>query len=164
MCLLCSSGSPLSLKVESWTVFFLPAIVAGVHHFCGFPVTSAWCGHECGKEKGQIEMKLGRFACALLLALTTISFSTMPAVAWQSAPAVKAPADASATGQLDINSASKDQLMALPGVGTTYAQKIIDGRPYASKNQLRSRNIIPQSVYQKISGMIIAKQPPKTSK
>jgi len=108
--------------------------------------------------------RIGRLASTLLLAVATMFLNTMPAIALQSAPAVKAPADASSTGQLDINSASKDQLMALPGVGTAYGQKIIDGRPYASKNQLRSRNIIPQSVYQKISGMIIAKQPPKPTK
>jgi len=106
-------------------------------------------------------MKLGRLAAALLLMVSTMSFSTMPAVAWQSAPAVKTPADASNPRQLDINSASRDQLMALPGVGATYAQKIIDGRPYSSKSQLRSRNIVPAAVYQKISSIIIAKQPGK---
>ena len=110
-------------------------------------------------------MKMGRFAAVVLLVLAAMSLNTtQAAAALQSAPAVKTPADASQTGQLDINSASKDQLMALPGVGTQYAQKIIDGRPYANKSQLRSRNIIPQSVYSKISGMVIAKQPPKASK
>lgn len=109
--------------------------------------------------------KMGRFAAVVLLALAAISLNTTPvAAALQAAPAVKAPAAATQTGLLDINSATKDQLMALPGVGTAYSQKIIDGRPYANKSQLKSKNIIPASLYDKISGMIIAKQPPKTTK
>ncbi len=59
---------------------------------------------------------------------------------------------------LDINSASKQELMKLPGIGDAYSQKIIDGRPYRAKNQLVQKNIIPQATYDKISGQIIAKQ------
>ncbi len=65
------------------------------------------------------------------------------------------------TGLVDINSASESQLKAVPGVGDTYAKKIIAGRPYAKKDQLKSKKIIPDSLYEKIKDKIVAKQPKK---
>jgi DNA uptake protein ComE-like DNA-binding protein len=59
---------------------------------------------------------------------------------------------------MDINSASIDDLKALPGIDEAYARKIVENRPYDKKDQLISRNIIPPATYKKIKDRIITVQ------
>ncbi len=113
------------------------------------------------------------FSLCLSLSATLAAAEVAPASPPAAAPAKMAPAKTTDAKPLppvvgppvapaklvDINSASEADLIALPGVGEKYAKKIIAGRPYAKKDQLKSRKILPAGTYTKVQKLIIADQP-----
>jgi competence protein ComEA len=100
-----------------------------------------------------------KFLTRILVALFAFSLICGIAGAQAAEKQTKAATAAAANADLlDVNSATKEQLEALPGIGAAYSQKIIDGRPYAKKTDLLRKKVVPQATYTKIKDKIIAKQ------
>jgi competence protein ComEA len=105
-----------------------------------------------------------RFSRALfgwtLAALVAVFAASPVAAQTKSKPAAKTAVAKTtpAANLIDLNSATKDQLMTLPGIGDAYADKIISGRPYKMKSELTAKHILPAATYKKIASKVIAKQ------
>ena len=99
----------------------------------------------------------GLFALGMLGASDALaqSKSTSPA---KTAPAATKDDAKKAHEPIDINSATADELKTIPGIGDAYAKKIVDGRPYKRKDDLKTKKIVPDATYNKIKDHIVAKQ------
>lgn len=111
------------------------------------------------------KLSLGALTAVALLAASPLMAQAPQtdgkAPATKMAPATTAPAKttaAPATDLLDINTATPAQLEALKGVGKARAEAIVKGRPFKAKDELVSKNLVPQNVYNDIKDKIIAKQ------
>lgn len=97
-----------------------------------------------------------------VLALSLAAATVSPAAAANAAPkthhVASKVAHHPAAAKIDINTATREQLEKVPGIGPAYAGKIVAGRPYKGKDELLRKKILPKSVYEKAAPHIIAKQ------
>lgn len=114
---------------------------------------------------------------AVAAALAALVFSSSTRAAEGGVPALPQPVDHSAAPvkrklsvvpsekQIDINSANREQLKTLPGIGDAEAGRIIAGRPYDSKADLVGRKVLPEGLYisirYRIKAVPVEKQPTK---
>jgi DNA uptake protein ComE-like DNA-binding protein len=112
-------------------------------------------------------MKTNRILSFILITLLAVALPLSAQTKAKSTPKAQAPAGKSAATQkatpaantlVDLNSATKAELETLPGIGDAYADKIIAGRPYARKDQLVTKKVIPQATFDKIKDNVIARQ------
>ena len=122
-------------------------------------------------------MKIFRAVALPVLLLSAMSFaqqdqqaapppgdqSSYPSTTHKMTPAEKKDTPSENGQPVDLNSASKKDLAALPGVGPDYAQTIIDARPFSSKEDLLKKKVIPQATYDKIQDRVTAQGPKKQS-
>ena len=88
------------------------------------------------------------------------SFLSSMALVLGAPPAVAQTRPAPASSLIDLNNASRDDLMTLEGIGEVRADAIIRSRPLKAKTDLVERRLIPEALYEKISDKVMARPPP----
>lgn len=101
-----------------------------------------------------VSMTFILMAAALAQTTPVPNQSDQPKVTHKMTANEKSKTSLAKTGVVDLNTASKEDIAALPGVGPSYAQKIVDARPFVDKNQLLGKKILPGSTYEKIKDKV----------
>ncbi len=92
-----------------------------------------------------------------LIVLAVLACAPLSMAQTRAAPA---PAPAPAASQIDLNNASRDDLMTLDGIGEVRADAIIRARPFRAKTELVERRLIPEHLYEKLADKVMARPPP----
>ncbi|MBI3197988.1 MAG: helix-hairpin-helix domain-containing protein [Rhodospirillales bacterium] len=90
-----------------------------------------------------------------LIALVALAFAAPSAAQTRAAPAAPP-----ASNLIDLNNASRDDLMKLDGIGEVRADAIIRARPFRAKTELVERRLIPEHLYDRIADKVMARPPP----
>ena len=99
--------------------------------------------------------------CAMLLRVR-FGVSLLLALAFAGAAHAQRPQPQPAASLIDINSASRDDLMKLDGIGEVRADAIIRARPFKATTELVERRLIPEALYDKIADKVMARPVPGT--
>ena len=86
--------------------------------------------------------------CTLFMGMHGAAFQTQP----QASSASTIPPEA----RIDINSATVEELLKVPGMTRTWAERVVRFRPYHAKDDLVLRGVVTSQVYDRIKGYIIA--------
>ena len=92
-----------------------------------------------------------------MVALAALALAAPALAQTRTAPTVPPPP---ASTLVDLNTASRDSLMTLDGIGEVRADAIIRARPFRAKTELVERRLIPEHLYEKIADKVMARPPP----